>query len=201
MSSRPALKKIINAHVGQFLHKEDYRTKANVPDLGEFLILLACSDYHWTEAAPIILREIFERNVKWVLKAVPFLKTIESTPQGFDQFRLDKTFEACKTSFRILMFQGTLFFSFEIIIRGALSLITVFFMEQFASPSGKSSADLLQRYNLTFSRPNEGMKQALVANSFEILKVDTWPYFSPIRYPLPFALSLIWDLANSSRAC
>lgn len=49
-------------------------------------------------------------------------------------------------------------------------------MVQYASPSGKTLSDLLSRYNLSYGRPNDAMKRALIANSFDILRVNTWPY-------------------------
>jgi hypothetical protein len=158
MQSRPYLKEIINAHVDKFMRNEEYRDKEHVPDLGEFLVLLSLSNFSWLQVATTVVKEIFLRNVRWVLRASPSLKRIQGTPTGYDEHRLSTFFKSSKTSKRLLMFQ-------------------VYFMLQLGSPSGKDQSELLHKYNLSFGRPNEATKIALANNTRAVMKVNTWPEF------------------------
>jgi hypothetical protein len=158
MQSRPYLTQMIDIHVDRFMRSEEYRDKEHVPDLGEFLVLLSLSNFSWLQVATTVVKEIFLRNVRWVLRASPSLKRIQSTSNGFDENRLMMFFKNSKTSKRLLMFQ-------------------VYFMLQLGSPSGKDQSELLHKYNLSFGRPSEATKIALANNTRAVMKVSTWPEF------------------------
>jgi len=157
MQSRPYIQKIIDAHIDRFMTFEKYRDKEYVPDLGEFLVLVSLSKYSWLPMATTVIREAFLRNVRWVLRASPFLRRIN--PGSCDQLRLDTFFKNSKTSQRLFMFQ-------------------VYFMVQFGADSGKTQAQILERYNLSYGRPNEALKAKLAVNTRQMLLVNSWPYAS-----------------------
>jgi hypothetical protein len=167
MHSRPWLLKLIDHHVEQFLNSDSYRDKEHIPDLGEFLVILSLSSHSWISLAPKVLREVFTRNIRWLLRASPELKRIAATSDGIDQYRIEKSFENSKTSYRVLMFQ-------------------VYFMVKFGTPSGKNTNELLQRYNQCFGRPNEALKTHLAATTRAILQVKSWPeFFSRVLIECP----------------
>jgi len=48
--------------------------------LGEFLPLLACSTYSWSDLSQVFVREVFDRNVKWVVIMYPELVDLAYRP-------------------------------------------------------------------------------------------------------------------------
>jgi len=69
----PELVEAIDSRISTFLKNEQGRIKRNCPNLGEWLPLLACSSYSWSDVAQIFIREVFDRNVKWVVIQFPEL--------------------------------------------------------------------------------------------------------------------------------
>ncbi|KAK7750151.1 hypothetical protein SLS62_007900 [Diatrype stigma] len=83
------------------------RSKKDCPNLGHLLIALLISDVVVTdELRRAIITEAITRNVVWMLDRrganLPELSYMESNAVSF--YRLDKTFQASRTSYRLLMF-------------------------------------------------------------------------------------------------
>jgi hypothetical protein len=78
-----------------------------VSDIGEFIVMAslvlgsppedACKRITWDDLNGLLLEEVFIRNVRWTLKAHPELEILEN---GASEYRLEKTFQASKTSLR-----------------------------------------------------------------------------------------------------
>lgn len=82
-------------------------SKQDVPNLGHLLISVLISDADMTkDLLMAIIRETVTRNVVWMLDSkgagMPELAYMEADP--ISKYRLQKTFEASKTSYRLLMF-------------------------------------------------------------------------------------------------
>ncbi|KAJ0165103.1 hypothetical protein CTA2_12357 [Colletotrichum tanaceti] len=82
-------------------------SKVSCPNLGHLLVYLLISDVEMTEAMrKAIITEAITRNVVWMLDRrganMPELSYLE--PDKVSGYRLKKTFEASRTSYRLLMF-------------------------------------------------------------------------------------------------
>lgn len=102
---RPGIVARANRMIANFLRGKT--TKTDVPNLGYLLTALLISDHHPTEALmKKIVTEAITRNVVWLLDAkgasLPELGYLETDP--ISQYRLKKTFDASRTSYRLLMF-------------------------------------------------------------------------------------------------
>ncbi|CAJ2503410.1 Uu.00g108040.m01.CDS01 [Anthostomella pinea] len=79
------------------------QSKTDCPNLGHLLIALLISDVEVTEAlTKSIVTEAITRNVVWLLNSMPELSFMER--QSVSPYRLDKTFQGSRTSYRLLMF-------------------------------------------------------------------------------------------------
>ncbi|KAH6645987.1 hypothetical protein BKA67DRAFT_595447 [Truncatella angustata] len=79
------------------------RSKTDVPNLGHLLVAMLISDVEVTpELRKAIVTEAITRNVVWMLKSKPQLAYKE--PDEVSAYRLNKTFEVSRTSYRLLMF-------------------------------------------------------------------------------------------------
>lgn len=104
--ANPVILKEATAKLWQFLKDPQYRSKANVPDMGELIVMASLvfgstpvgHPITWTNHldAPF-LEEVFVRNVRWTLKDHPELGVMES---GLSEYRLAKTFQSARTSLR-----------------------------------------------------------------------------------------------------
>jgi len=82
-------------------------TKAHVPNLGYLLIALLISDVEVTEGLmKAIITEAITRNVVWLLdqKGAGMAELAYLEADQISDYRLQKTFEGSKTSYRLLMF-------------------------------------------------------------------------------------------------
>ena len=96
-----------NEEVEEFM--EGKSSKEDCPNLGHFITSTLVSDNGLTpDLGQEIINEAIIRNVVWMLDRKgankPELSYIEPTPTS--DFRLRHTFEASKTSYRLLMFQA-----------------------------------------------------------------------------------------------
>jgi hypothetical protein len=90
-----------NATVNNF--EKGIRHRNDVPNIGHLLILTLISDVGVSmKMVQNIITETITRNVIRVLQKHPELAYLEPTP--ISDYRLQKSFEASKTSYRILMF-------------------------------------------------------------------------------------------------
>ncbi|RDW80985.1 hypothetical protein BP5796_05683 [Coleophoma crateriformis] len=79
------------------------KSKDACPDLGHLLIAALISDFEMTPTMiRSIIKEAVTRNVVWMLESRPELSYYE--PSAVSPYRLEKTFEASTTSYRLLMF-------------------------------------------------------------------------------------------------
>ncbi|KAL0935713.1 ubiquitin-conjugating enzyme family protein [Colletotrichum truncatum] len=97
--------KTANAKIQSF--KKGNTSKADCPNLGHLLVYLLISDVEITERLrKAIITEAITRNVVWMLDKnganMPELSYLE--PDKTSHYRLRKTFEASRTSYRLLMF-------------------------------------------------------------------------------------------------
>lgn len=102
---RPGIVARANRMIANFLRGRT--TKTDVPNLGYLLTALLISDHHPTEALmKKIVTEAITRNVVWLLDAkgagLPELGYLET--DHISQYRLKKTFDGSRTSYRLLMF-------------------------------------------------------------------------------------------------
>ncbi|KAL9111795.1 MAG: hypothetical protein Q9227_003854 [Pyrenula ochraceoflavens] len=97
-----------NAHVQKFLN--GHTSKSDCPNLGHLMIDLLISDIDVTPTlARALIKEAVTRNVVWMLSAnggnMPELAYLEPS-NTISKYRLEKTFKASRTSYRLLMFQN-----------------------------------------------------------------------------------------------
>ena len=103
--AEPLVQAEVERRIAQFMSDEDQRVKAKVPNLGEFICLLAASEkYDWPSVASPLLVEVFDRNVLWLLKKYPHLGKLSDV--GVSQERLRATFQAALVSMRLIMFNA-----------------------------------------------------------------------------------------------
>ena len=105
--SDPEIVKQANKEVEEFM--EGKSSKEDCPNLGHFITSTLVSDNGLTpDLAQEIINEAIIRNVVWMLDHKgankPELSYLEPTPTS--EYRLRHTFEASKTSYRLLMFQA-----------------------------------------------------------------------------------------------
>lgn len=105
--AHPEIVKEANDRVKEF--EIGHTSKEDCPNLGHLLTLTLISDQGLTPSLSLaIIREAVIRNVVWMLDKkganMPELSYIEPTPTS--AFRMQRTFEGSKTSYRILMFQA-----------------------------------------------------------------------------------------------
>ena len=74
LNKHPELRETIAAQITKFIASEDARTKENQANLGCILALLSAVDSHkFKEIASAYFSEQLDRQVLWILKAVPEL--------------------------------------------------------------------------------------------------------------------------------
>ena len=105
--AHPEIVQKANSRVKRF--ERGYTSKEDCPNLGHLLTLTLISDQGLTPSLSLaIIREAVIRNVVWMLDKkganMPELCYLEPSPVS--EFRMQRTFEGSKTSYRILMFQA-----------------------------------------------------------------------------------------------
>ena len=101
----PTIVNDANALIQNFINCKT--SKQHAPNLGHLLIMVLISDHDVTESlTKAIIKEAITRNVVWMLDAkganMPELSFLET--DAISEYRLQKTFDAGKTSYRLLMF-------------------------------------------------------------------------------------------------
>ncbi|KAJ9636032.1 uncharacterized protein PV06_01180 [Exophiala oligosperma] len=88
--------------------KNGYTSKAHCPNLGHLLIASLIADVDFTQQLRIaLIREAVTRNVVWMLdkrRGAGKVDLVYMEPDEVCEYRLSKTFQASKTSYRLLMF-------------------------------------------------------------------------------------------------
>ena len=103
----PAIVHTANAIIHNFLAGNT--SKSSCPSLGHLLVAALISDTGMTEQLRVaIIKEAVIRNVVWMLDPtganMPDLAYLEPSPVS--EYRLRRTFQASKTSYRLLMFSA-----------------------------------------------------------------------------------------------
>lgn len=140
----PGTVKEANEEVDLFM--EGKSSKEDCPNLGHFITSTLVSDNGLTPAlTQEIINEAIIRNVVWMLDAKgankPELSYLEPTPTS--EFRLRHTFEASKTSYRLLMFQA-LFYKIARPVNTPISQICDHAFERHGAPPPGTAERLAQ---------------------------------------------------------
>ncbi|KAL3909591.1 MAG: hypothetical protein SGILL_008029 [Bacillariaceae sp.] len=150
----PSIERMANKQVNDFIELDQARLKKATPDLGNLLVCLTLSSKGWHFLWKPFLLEMFDRNVRWLLRENPSL--------GFEcgvDYRLTETFQGTKTSLRLLMFQ-------------------VYFMSEIGRPAGSNGpTDVLKTYDQRLGCPTTKQKEDLQLACKRILAVNNWPEF------------------------
>jgi ubiquitin-protein ligase len=104
-TAQPSIVASANGMLRRFLHGET--SKASCPNLGHLLVAALISDVEMTETViKAIIKETVTRNVVWMLdqKGSDMADLAYLEPSAVSLYRCKKTFEAGKTSYRLLMF-------------------------------------------------------------------------------------------------
>lgn len=155
-SKLPALERIANESIDNFMKGSENRSKKVIPNLGTFLVLLNISKYSWKQISLTFLIECLERNVKWVSQKHPDILILEK--DAVCMKRIDTTFKASIISLRLLMFQSH-------------------FSSTIGKPEGKEWRDILHEYNSSLGLPSPKMKEQLHAHAKSVLQVSSFPDF------------------------
>jgi hypothetical protein len=104
-TTQPAIVQSANALLRGFGQGKSSKTEC--PNLGTLLVAALVSDVEMSDGMiKSIIKETITRNVVWMLDSkganMPELAYLE--PSAVSHYRLQKTFEASKTSYRLLMF-------------------------------------------------------------------------------------------------
>ncbi len=158
------------------------RLKENTPNLGELLVMLTLVDgVCFQDVAFSFVREVWDRNVLWMLRSDHELQVITGPHAVSDAERLTRTFHACRTSFRLVMFQ--VLFLTEV----GRPVVTSESVSRLCGP-----AEVLARYNRSVGRPPEHVLASVYKQTREVLNVASWPkFFERCKLPCPSQKDLI----------
>ena len=104
-TENPQLVRDVNRMILRFLSGST--SKTHFPSLGLLLVAVLISDHGLTEELTLaIIKETILRNVVWMLdrKGAGMAELSYLEPSAVSEYRLKRTFEASKTSYRLLMF-------------------------------------------------------------------------------------------------
>ncbi|KAF5317532.1 hypothetical protein D9619_013226 [Psilocybe cf. subviscida] len=162
----PAILQDATRAVQAFIRSPAQRLKRNVPDMGEFLVLVMLvlvfppkgqtAEQVWATLVGKFLEEALTRNVRWVLQDAPELEFLERDGQAGCEaaYRLNTTFEMSKTSLRLIMFQVT-------------------FLNAFRRTYSGNLGKLDDNYGVA----DKDLPEQMVVAIKEIYAVDSWPQF------------------------
>ncbi|KAL8824860.1 MAG: hypothetical protein Q9170_008017, partial [Blastenia crenularia] len=104
-TEQPGMIACANRKIARFLSGQTF--KASCPNLGHLLVAALISDQGLTEDITVaIIKEAILRNVVWMLdpKGAGIAELSYLEPSSISEYRLGKTFQASRTSYRLLMF-------------------------------------------------------------------------------------------------
>jgi ubiquitin-protein ligase len=175
----PKIIELVDKKIKMFLHQQ--RNKNYIPDLGKFLIYLAIHPkYTWNDIWADYLKETFIRNVYWMTSDKNKCYELLNLKLNL-QRRLNLTFlhPNCKTSRNLISFQ-------------------VYFLNNFASPIGKTHKDILQNYKYTYGRPKKIDLINLQKYCIKLKYIKTWDeYFNILNVKIPNKKQLFEVLIDS----
>lgn len=98
------MQEVIADEIGKFLENEDNRHKNVVSNLGSILAKVSAIDkFKFDEVAEAYFNEQLDRQVLWILKAVPELLN-ENMKEDTDKLRSTTVFKTQMTSFHMFCF-------------------------------------------------------------------------------------------------
>lgn len=153
-----AIVKAANEMVTRFLTGP--HTKRQFPDLGHLLVAALISNDGLTQPLLFqIIKEAILRNVVWMLdaKGADMAELAYLEPSSVSEYRLEKTFEASLTSYRLLMF---------------LKLFS-----SSARPTGKSLTESREGLFDSHGAPPPGVSAAMAQQIREIRGIRSFPAF------------------------
>jgi hypothetical protein len=170
----PLMREEANAMVARAI---DARTsKDEIPDLGVFLALLTVTDQSWScsKLAWAVLGETLDRNVRWTLPNMPYLRRFERAMTSTQAEQVCKAATVLSdwlihtaTSRRVLMFQA-------------------YFLTAVGRPKGAHPSVVLGHYNCSLGRPSARMVENLRVACGEIMATSDWlGFFNRLGLPLP----------------
>ena len=157
-TEEPAIVRTANATIHNFL--AGHTSKSSCPSLGHLLVAALISDAGMTEQLRVaIIKEAILRNVVWMLDStganMPELAYLEPSPVS--DYRLRHTFQASKTSYRLLMFSALFYRTSRV---GDLSL-----------------ASLRDKIFDAHGAPPRGTAESVASEIRRIKDVDSFPPF------------------------
>ncbi|KAK4554746.1 hypothetical protein LTR86_008248 [Recurvomyces mirabilis] len=184
-TDRPKIAEEANAHIKRFLDRE--RDTSACPNLGHLLVALLIADTSTSnpvELTKAIIKEAVTRNVVWMLDArganMPELSYME--PSDTSPYRLQKSFEASKTSYTLLMFA-------HLMLKTVTASSPSSSPSPFPSPANTDPQILTQIRTDLFARhgaPPPGAAAKLAAEIRNIQRVKTFPAFlMAMDVPIP----------------
>lgn len=155
---QPSMVRKANQSIGGFLNGG--RSKGECPNLGLLLVAVLISDHGLTEELTVgIIKQAVLRNVVWMLDArganKPELSYLE--PSAISDYRLHHTFQASRTSYRLLMFLALFFRS--------------------ARTPGKSLAAIRDGMFDAHGAPPRGMAESMAREIRRIKDIQAFPPF------------------------
>ena len=157
-TEEPTVVRTANVTIHNFL--AGHTSKSSCPSLGHLLVAALISDTGMTEQLRVaIIKEAVLRNVIWMLDAtganMPELAYLEPSP--ISDYRLRRTFQASKTSYRLLMFFALFYKTSRV---GDLSL-----------------ANLRDKIFDAHGAPPRGTAESVASEIRRIKDVDSFPPF------------------------
>ena len=170
----PLMREEANAMVARAV--DGHTSKDDLPDLGVFLALLTVTDQSWfsPQLAWAVLGETLDRNVRWALPNMPYLRRFERTMTHKQAENVCKAETLLAdwavhtaTSRRVLMFQA-------------------YFLTVVGRPKAVHPSVVLNHYNRSLGRPTARMVENLRVACGEIMATSDWPgFFNRLGLPLP----------------
>ena len=168
----PSVQELIEKRLEEFLESEQSRNKRTCPSLGDLITMLIVSDkISFDDFIRVYLDEMFDRNAKWCLATNPTLADVSADFKGggrggggrggggsaVSTSRMKKTFEACKTSIKLVCFHKAFF-----------SLIRP------ASEKELTADGIRRRLDAQMGRPTPKMERELQGQVKKILTINNW---------------------------
>jgi len=101
----PELRTTIQRRVDDFISDPAKRTKAHVPNLGEFLCMLSVlEEVDMAAVVKCYVEEMLVRDVRWIVTKEPQLAKSQPDPK-VDRSRAELSFELSITSYSLILFQ------------------------------------------------------------------------------------------------
>jgi len=139
---------------------EGHTSKDDCPDLGQLLVAVLISEEGLTEDLTLaIIKEAILRNVVWMLdrKGAGMAELSYIEPSAVSNYRLQRTFEASKVSYRLLMF------------------LALFYKN--ARIPGKFLSEICDEMFDAHGAPPKGAAEKLAAEIRKIHTIKTFPEF------------------------